>query len=147
MTLSAMDDADRRVLEALKDIPEDDGDPKYEDVDNLGTTHNIDHFLDGSETVPISHTGGEFQQVLDEELSKTRRIDPRTRRNIIELRTAGFNAQIDDIVSAYISWSEALGDGGLCADVPQPPGESVEGSYQIRVVDVFSEYSGILHFL
>jgi hypothetical protein len=131
----------------LKDIPEDDGNPEYEDVDNLGTMHNIDHFLDGSETVPISHTGREFQQVLDEELSKTRQIDCRTHCNIIKLRTTSFNAQIDDIASAYISWSEALGDGGLCADVPQPAGESMEGSYQIRVIDVFSEYSGILHFL
>jgi hypothetical protein len=140
-TWLALDDADRRLLESLKDIPEDHiSDSDFEDVDDAGNIHDIDSWLDGSEATPLSHAGGEFQQILDEELLKTRRVDSRTRRNIIELRTAGFNAQMEDMVRAYILWSEALGDGGMGVDIPPSAEGSVEGSYKIYVVDVFSEF-------
>jgi hypothetical protein len=45
---------ERRALEALRELPVDDSDEDYEDI-------NLRNILDGSQPLDISHAGGEFQ--------------------------------------------------------------------------------------
>lgn len=57
------------------------------------------------------------------------------------LRNEGFKRQFEGIVDAYMSWSYAIEAGGL--DVPPPKVEPdlLQGTYKIRVMDVFTTFS------
>jgi hypothetical protein len=61
-----MDESSRRALEALQDIPD-----KASDSEGAGL--GIDDILDGSTPIDFSHTGGEFNQILENDLRTERR--------------------------------------------------------------------------
>ena len=60
-----MNEVERAEYDAARDIPEDEGDG-YE------TDHEIDinDVLDGTTGLDFSHAGGEFQQIMEEELQQ-----------------------------------------------------------------------------
>jgi hypothetical protein len=128
-----MDEVQRRSIEALHDIPE--GSDQADD--GLG----INDILDGSTPLDLSHAGGEFSQLLEEDLrtEKKTRVDPRTRRDRLERRTQGFNAQMPAIIEAYLLWSETVEKNGLDGEYGKPAEELVEGKYSVDVLDVFRE--------
>jgi hypothetical protein len=70
---------------------------------------------------------------------RRRRTDPRTRQNRIVLRNEGFKRQFEGIVDAYMSWSNAIGEGGLDSPPPSVEPELLQGTYKIRVMDVFGK--------
>jgi hypothetical protein len=59
-----MDEDERRAFDRLRDIPDN-------IPDNMGDCPiDIDNVLDGSTRIDISHAGGEFQQMLEEDVRK-----------------------------------------------------------------------------
>ena len=56
-----MDEFKRRAMESLRDIPEDES-----ELCGLGS--DIGNILDGSVPLDLSHAGGEFNQILEEDL-------------------------------------------------------------------------------
>jgi len=61
-----MDESSRRALEALRDIPD-------EASDSEGAGLGINDILNGSTPVDFSHTGGEFNQILENDLRTEQR--------------------------------------------------------------------------
>lgn len=151
-----MDGSDCHAIEMLQDIPDDMGEPS-----GLG----INNILDGSTPLNLSHAGGEFNQILEDDLRAEQpsvfllqiyllinshhnygrhRVDPRTRRDKVDRRTQGFNLQMGDIIEAYILWNENVEKNGLDGECDKPPIESVEGKYPIHVLDVFRKFCFLL---
>ena len=149
MNLLALNDEDRAAYNAAQDVPEDDDfvtEPELMDINDV---------LDGTAELNFSHAGGEFQDIMEEELrQKTRyafalslhsylpfnrhpRMDPRTRKNRTELRNQGFKVQLKGIVDAYITWQETVAEHGLDAAAPSVSEELLQGVYKIQVMDVF----------
>jgi hypothetical protein len=60
-----MDEDERTAFEAARDRPEDDDDG-YVTENEI----NINDVLDGTTRIDLSHAGGEFQDIIDEELHK-----------------------------------------------------------------------------
>jgi hypothetical protein len=160
---TAMNEDERMAYNAARDIPEGDG---YVTEDE---PMDINDILYGTAELNSSHAGGEFQHIVEEELYqqssyvfsyyvwalfhfiiRRRRTDPRTRQNRTVLRNEGFKRQFEGIVDAYMSWSNAIGDGGLDSPRPSVESELLQGIYKIRVMDVFGNdilvYLGPLHF-
>lgn len=93
-------DVDERVaFETLRAIP------LYEDQAMTGVEDsiNVNDPLDGALPFAMSNAGGEFEQFFHKIPHKTRRVDPRTRRDRILRRTEGFEQQIPDILTAYLT--------------------------------------------
>jgi hypothetical protein len=61
----AMDEDERAAFEAARDMPEDDNDG-YVTENEI----NFNDVLDGTTLIDLSHAGGEFQDIIDEELFK-----------------------------------------------------------------------------
>jgi Txe/YoeB family toxin of Txe-Axe toxin-antitoxin module len=57
----AMNNEERQNFEKARDIPD-------RGLDNDSNLMNIDDILDGSTIMGLSHAGGEFQQILEEDL-------------------------------------------------------------------------------
>jgi hypothetical protein len=145
-----MNEEERMAYNAAQDIP-DDG------YINENEPMNINDVLDGTAELNLSHAGGEFQLIVEEELYQQHsyvffsynvwtffkfiirrpRIDPRTRQNRTLLRNEGFKRQFEGIVDAYMLWSKVIGDGGLDSPSPSVEPELLQGTYKIRVMDVF----------
>ena len=66
-------------------------------------------------------------------------LDYRTRRNRTQRRTDGFARQISAIADAYMRWMFEMGDDALTKSYVPPPQATVQGSYKIKVLDMFSE--------
>lgn len=62
----AMDEDERAAFDAARDIPENHDDDFVTD-DEI----DINDVLDGRTQIDLSHAGGEFQDIIDEELQKT----------------------------------------------------------------------------
>jgi len=60
------------------------------------------------------------------------------------LRNEGFQRQFKGIVDAYMSWSYAIETGGLDVPPPKVEVELLQGTYNIRVMDVFGNNLNIL---
>lgn len=69
-----------------------------------------------------------------------RRVDPRTRRNRINLRNEGFKRQMVGIVDAYITWQHDNRKNGLDSVPSLVPPDLRQGILPIQVVDVFSKF-------
>jgi hypothetical protein len=59
---TAMNEEERMAYDAARDVPEDDG------YVTEGEAMDINDVLDGTAELNVSHTGGEFQHILEEEL-------------------------------------------------------------------------------
>ncbi|KAF8054767.1 hypothetical protein FPV67DRAFT_1681827 [Lyophyllum atratum] len=131
-------DVDERVaFETLRAVP------FYEEQPMTGVEDGVDvnDFLDGALPFAISNAGGEFEQFFNKIAQKTRRVDPRTRRDRILRRTEGFEQQMPDMLAAYLAWDFSLKDKGLDMNYVPLASDVVEGSRKIQVVDGWSTYS------
>jgi hypothetical protein len=157
--LAAMTEGDCLAYNAAWDMPEDNGYVTKEPMD-------INNVLDGTTGLDFSHAGGKFQHIMEEELHQQTRYvyypkilskiygpnrrsctDPQTRCDCTELRDEGFKHQLGAIVDAYITWQEALGEGGLEATPPPVQKELLQGTYQVQVINVFCKLIPLYLFL
>ncbi|KAG1805499.1 hypothetical protein EV424DRAFT_1474356 [Suillus variegatus] len=114
---------EKRALEALQERNDDnimfDG---FNGDDDFGSS-----VLDGSESVNISHAGGELHELTRQLISdfwkgnsQTRghRADYRTRRDRTRRRTEAFDQQMSALTRAYLDWNLANGgsDGSQAID-------------------------------
>ncbi|KAG1880790.1 hypothetical protein F4604DRAFT_1578517 [Suillus subluteus] len=135
---------ERRTLEALRDDPallpsseEDTGDFNFGDVWN------------GTESLPISHAGGEFSDLARDVLGDVwkiqngtrgvRRVDNRTRRDRVLRRNEAFTKQIPAMTDAYLGWSLEKSKMGHRSFFDQFHNEELdEGSeWAMTVIDAF----------
>ena len=147
----AMDEDEHAIFDAARDIPDNDDDG-YVTENEI----NINDVIDGTTQIDLSHAGGEFQHIIEEEILKKtsyvysffinllihlpdrhHRVDPRTRRNCIDPRNEGFKRQMVGIMDAYITWQDDKGLDGLPSPVPL---DLHQGTLPIRVVDVFCKF-------
>ncbi|KAG1752813.1 hypothetical protein EDB19DRAFT_1824237 [Suillus lakei] len=84
-----------------------------------GTDEDLDDFgfgeiLNGADTLPISHAGGEFDDLargvlgdvwkVQDSFRSVRRVDNRTRRDRVLRRNIAFSEQIPAMTEAYLEW-------------------------------------------
>lgn len=126
--------------EALNNTPGSDGEEIFEPSNEL----HVSDILDGSIQVDISHEGGEFLQILLEDVDdnpkqrERKYKERRTRRDRLERRQEGFRLQLDVITDAFMRWEASLGPGGLQnASPPSPPDEPLANGPRLQIVDVF----------
>ncbi|KAG6836532.1 hypothetical protein H0H93_007016 [Arthromyces matolae] len=140
--LQRLEDKEREVLNAIRDLP--DYDDMNDDDDNLV---NATQILDGTLQMDISHAGGEFQELMEEDLGpRKRREDSRARKNRILQRNEGFLMQSVSMVDAYLEWNEQLGVSGSATAIPLTV-EEVEGAadtYLLRVIDTYGQSNRLL---
>ncbi|KAF8220005.1 hypothetical protein L208DRAFT_1336274 [Tricholoma matsutake] len=100
---------------------------------------DINEVLDGTAQLDSSHTGGKFQQILEEELCQQSRyvLISALYIYIYLLCNDGFKCQMVSIVDAYILWQESLGDVGLDASPPLVEEELLQGKYSLKILNVF----------
>ncbi|KAJ7204522.1 hypothetical protein C8J57DRAFT_1542249 [Mycena rebaudengoi] len=150
MSLSGSIDMDPVNLQEFLDLQEEERLGKPSNVVNMANV------LDGSETFNISHAGGEFAQSFDlqqgleaeEDIEveinppnpRKKYVDNRTRRDRAQLCANAFEAQMADMLKAYMAWC-AKGDGvpGPQAREGSPP--AMEEVYELTVVDLYECYT------
>ncbi|KAG2360381.1 hypothetical protein BDR07DRAFT_1452009 [Suillus spraguei] len=97
---------ERKALEGLRNPPTF---PPGVDEDFEDLNFNFGDVCDGTDTLPISHAGGEFEDlargVMGEVWRLVQRIDNRTRRDRVLWRNVAFNEQIQVMSEAYLIWS------------------------------------------
>jgi hypothetical protein len=157
---------EKQVLEALREPHDADGNNFSGDEDfGFGV-------LDGSETVDISHAGGEFHELTREVLgdfwnqwvnlcshifkylpkmirnqakSRTRQPDSRTRHDRTRRRTDAFDKQMSALREAYMTWHLTDGNdnqGFFGRYAKSPAEDSAAGTITIKVVDIFRKLWG-----
>ncbi|KAG6847569.1 hypothetical protein H0H93_007343 [Arthromyces matolae] len=129
-----LEDKEREVINAIRDMPD------YEDLNNDDDDFvDPGRILDGAVAIDISHAGGEFQQLMEQDLSpRKRREDRRARKHRILQRNEGFRIQSDSMLDAYLEWNESMGISGRAIAVPLAPEEvKGAGTYLLRVVDTY----------
>ncbi|KAJ3558554.1 hypothetical protein NP233_g11487 [Leucocoprinus birnbaumii] len=123
----------KRVYQPLDD--DDDSTP-----DNFGPIQlEPEDLLGGGVPLDISHAGGELLDILhlaDEDISRPRYMDGRTRRDHVENRNQAFKQQMPSIVEAYLAWDAGLGDVGLEGAQPEASDPNSSG-IRLQVFDVF----------
>ncbi|KAG6818274.1 hypothetical protein H0H93_006352 [Arthromyces matolae] len=132
--LQRLEDKEREVINAIRDMPD------YEGLNNDGDDFvDPGRILNGTEAIDISHAGGEFQELMEQDLSpRKRREDRRARKHRILQRNEGFRLQSASMVDAYLEWTESLGISGRAIAVPLTPEEvKGTGTYPLRVVDTY----------
>ena len=45
---------------------------------------------------------------------------------------------MDAIIDAHMDWSLSVGDAGFAGEYSHPPGAIIQNTYNVRVVDIFS---------
>lgn len=118
----------------------DAGVANWDGPDRLGAHFN------GSQPIDASGSGFElrdmamsFQQDLRSQDRKSK--GPRNFRNRTEIRTRLFEAQMEGMLKAYLHW--AMLDDLKWEGVQKESEPKVgEGSYHVRVIDVFGEHVG-----
>ncbi|RDB14995.1 hypothetical protein Hypma_016139 [Hypsizygus marmoreus] len=125
---------DQQILNAIQDMPE------YSALDAGNIC--VDDILDGTVPIELSHAGGEFQQLLEDDLQPKGKkcADTRTCQNRVLLRNQGFISQMDAMVDAYLNWSEALGVSGEGVAAPLSTESITQGTYPVQVIDVYETY-------
>ncbi|KAG2140350.1 hypothetical protein BD769DRAFT_1650890 [Suillus cothurnatus] len=97
---------ERKALEGLRNPPTF---PPGVDEDFEDLNFNFGDVCDGTDTLPISHAGGEFEDlargVMGEVWRLVQRIDNRTWRDRVLRRNVAFNEQIQVMSEAYLIWS------------------------------------------
>ncbi|KAF8143148.1 hypothetical protein K438DRAFT_1876673 [Mycena galopus ATCC 62051] len=109
--LSVMDSESKRTFIRLQNLAADN---EWEDVggySEASSSVGIDGIMDGSEQIELSHAGGELLQSieddLEQEIASNKRWDWRTRRNRTEELNQGFQAQMPEMLKAYMRWCES----------------------------------------
>ncbi|EPQ56036.1 hypothetical protein GLOTRDRAFT_129239 [Gloeophyllum trabeum ATCC 11539] len=90
----------------------------------------------GEEGFDLSHEGGEHE-VFEEfvhKLAGVRHIDHRNRRNQVQLRNKQWAEQYEDLVNAYLQYSEQEQEGLVAEGMIV---EETEREFQVEVVDIF----------
>ncbi|KAG6894438.1 hypothetical protein C0993_011454 [Termitomyces sp. T159_Od127] len=64
MDIQARDDKRQRALDEIRDIPEDSNTLDHNDANWV----DIDKVIEGQASINLSHAGGEFQELFEEEL-------------------------------------------------------------------------------
>ncbi|KAJ3519263.1 hypothetical protein NMY22_g13286 [Coprinellus aureogranulatus] len=130
----------------------DDGGNIDSDSDGMVGGTQADHILSGNIQVEWSHAGGEMNTLLQdsEEVDQSRRRyeSTSTRRDRLERQTQGFEAQMADLVDAYMAWEMDLGDKSFDFAVPpsMAPG-GADGMWEVQVLDIFRTYRHTVGFL
>jgi hypothetical protein len=140
-----MIDEERAALQAARDVVDSTQDAPILEDNDTSASLGAWQALDGSVPVDISHAGGELRQILQDDTDngtpKVRRVDPRTRRDRTELRTYGFEQQIEGIVGGYLLWHASLGTGGygspICA---VPDGAKVHETRRLLILDTYGVF-------
>ncbi|KAG6835989.1 hypothetical protein H0H93_012471 [Arthromyces matolae] len=129
-----LEDREREVINAIRDMPD------YEGLNDDGDDFvDAGQILDGAVEIDISHAGGEFQQLMEQDLApRKHRDDHRARKHRILQRNEGFRLQSASMVDAYLEWNERMGISGRVIAVPLTPEEvKGAGTYLLRVVDTY----------
>ncbi|KAJ7193402.1 hypothetical protein C8J57DRAFT_1443785 [Mycena rebaudengoi] len=139
----------------LRDIsnPEFDHDQNSEDDDSgdKGPVNNelgLDDILNAQAEFMGSHAGGEFREMLEEQVRDSlkekrghrKTKDHRKRRDVIEKKVNGFAGQMEAMVDTYIAWRSTQGENSLDQPYVPPATENIQKHYAVRVVDIFSTY-------
>jgi hypothetical protein len=72
-------------------------------------------------------------------LSRKPRIETRTRRDQVHWRNEAFEAQLEGMTDAYLTWFSSLGDSGLANDNPLPSSCELQEFYSIEVLDAYGK--------
>ncbi|KAG2358117.1 hypothetical protein BDR07DRAFT_1489879 [Suillus spraguei] len=103
-----------KALEGLRNPPTF---PPGVDEDFEDLNFNFGDVCDGTDTLPISHAGGEFEDLARgvmgevwrlkdrDNAHRVQHIDNRTRRDRVLRRNVAFNEQIQVMSEAYLIWS------------------------------------------
>ncbi|KAG6887585.1 hypothetical protein C0992_011686 [Termitomyces sp. T32_za158] len=96
-------DAERQhVLNEIRDIPD-----SCHDHDNNGDWVDANAVINGRAEINLSHAGGEFQELLEEELQpQKKQRENHAHQDAIVCRNLGFATQLNAMVNAYLKWSE-----------------------------------------
>ncbi|KAH7905207.1 hypothetical protein BJ138DRAFT_1018025 [Hygrophoropsis aurantiaca] len=133
------------------------------DITSFTHEYDINNVLDGSESLEISHGGGEFQELARQLMgdfwkiqpltSHQRRTDYRTRRDRTQRRVDAFNHQMDELTDAYLQWSLASAESGIRGffeshQVNTTGTHDVNaGQTTVKVVDIFCAGNATLSVL
>ncbi|KAJ7291858.1 hypothetical protein C8J57DRAFT_1212280 [Mycena rebaudengoi] len=104
--LHNMDQGNLEEFAELRSLPEECG----EDVNSQDQDFfEIRSFLDGSTQVPISHAGGEFEELqagIEAEMASKKKCaeDHRTRNDCTDRLVDGWASQMDNMVDGYMEW-------------------------------------------
>ncbi|KAJ7671816.1 hypothetical protein B0H14DRAFT_3538139 [Mycena olivaceomarginata] len=102
---------------------------------------DIDDVLRGDVQFDISNAGGEFEEEVRASMNQAKRTDTRNRKDKVLRRVLGFRGQMKAITSAYVKWGATQDEYG--ADplgTPPPAGNTQDGWYCVKVVDLFKTY-------
>ncbi|KAG1900426.1 uncharacterized protein F5891DRAFT_1128589 [Suillus fuscotomentosus] len=103
----------------------------------------------GTESIAISHAGGEFTDLAREVLgdfwkinNRVRRVDNRTHRDRVLRRNQAFTEQMPAMIDAYLAWSLAKSKEEFKSFFERLRNEELEnnsdyGEWSISVIDVF----------
>lgn len=146
----AMSTAEKDELDAIRANITNDRQSGSMDDRNLehdAWAMDVDDILTGTETIGISHAGGEFASVIDiadgllGSANRPRTRDYRTRRDRTERRVRAFDAQLPALVDAYMEYILQLGGDGYSGEYTLPLGAEVQATTNICKVDVYCESS------
>jgi hypothetical protein len=104
--------------------------------------------LEGTVLLEPSHAGGEFEglSLLENDASKSaKQKETRTHRDRLQRQVQGFEGQMDRLVAAYMEWSARLNGASYEKAVASPPSLDAQGTYEVQVLDLFSELSNRQH--
>ncbi|KAG6898559.1 hypothetical protein C0993_006025, partial [Termitomyces sp. T159_Od127] len=138
MDIQAQDDERQRALDEIHNILEDSNTLDY----NNANWADIDEVIEGQASINLSHAGGEFQELFEEELQPQRKQrDYHPRQDAIVWWNLGFATQLDRMVSAYLRWSKACGVSGQAVAAPFNNDAVVQEVLAVKAVDLFETYS------
>ncbi|KAG1899795.1 uncharacterized protein F5891DRAFT_1128794 [Suillus fuscotomentosus] len=139
-----MSSDERRALEALKE-------DKNATIDDWqeGCDDSFGDVWNGTESIAISHAGGEFTDLAREVLgdfwkinNRVRRVDNRTRRDRVLRRNQAYTEQMPAMIDAYLAWSLAKSKEEFKSFFERLRNEELEnnsdyGEWSISVIDMF----------
>ncbi|KAJ7880583.1 hypothetical protein B0H14DRAFT_2566270 [Mycena olivaceomarginata] len=102
---------------------------------------DIDDVLRGDVQFDISNAGGEFEEEVRASMNQAKRTDTRNRKDKVLRRVLGFRGQMKAITSAYVKWGATQDEYGAdLLGTPPPAGNTQDGWYCVKVVDLFKTY-------
>ena len=123
MKFIAMDVDERAAFEAARDIPEDDN---HDDGYVTDNEININDVLDGTTRIDLSHAGGEFQDIIDEELHKKTSYEYSSLINYLFTFLTGAVVLIHELVEiASICGTKDFSDKWLASWMHSLPGKTI----------------------
>ncbi|KAJ7236144.1 hypothetical protein C8J57DRAFT_1530245 [Mycena rebaudengoi] len=132
----------------MRDLQEevsDDGDTPADNEDSADDFHNLQSVLDGTTRIELSHSGGEFSQLFEddseEELAPKPKTKPtpdyRTRTDRTDRLIDAWNLQMDVMVEVYMFWAAEIDFGPQRREGPTPEVPEIR---DILVVDIYETH-------